>query len=180
MSIKDKLIFGLIVVLLIGGGYIQYTYTQILDIMDVLASQDLYSEATLENPIIDTHVDQVNSEFREDLRKLNLQFIGRGKHVALNRDNIAANLKLLNRNTDSLATMINDVQFNLEEFERETEDELSDLKRDQQDLQDNYDSYRRRLTRQISDIEQSVAALQNDINKLNQEVFEKEDKDKKK
>ncbi|MCK5331242.1 MAG: hypothetical protein KAK01_07530, partial [Candidatus Marinimicrobia bacterium] len=62
----------------------------------------------------------------------------------------------------------------------ETEDELSDLKRDQQDLQDNYDSYRRRLTRQISDIEQSVAALQNDINKLNQEVFEKEDKDKKK
>lgn len=180
MSIKDKLIFGLIVVLLIGGGYIQYTYTQIIEIMDVLASQDLYSEATLENPIIDTHVDQVNAEFREDLRKLNLQFIGRGKHVALNRDNIASNLNLLNHNTDSLATMINDVQFNLEEFERETEDELSDLKRDQQDLQDNYDSYRRRLTRQISDIEQSVAALQNDINKLNQEVFEKEDKDKKK
>ena len=179
MSIKDKLIFGLIVVLLIGGGYIQYTYTQIIEIMDVLASQDLYSEATLENPIIDTHVDQVNAEFREDLRKLNLQFIGRGKHVALNRDNIASNLNLLNHNTDSLATMINDVQFNLEEFERETEDELSDLKRDQQDLQDNYDSYRRRLTRQISDIEQSVAALQNDINKLNQEVFEKEDKEKK-
>lgn len=179
MSIKDKIIFGLIVVLLIGGGYIQYTYTQIIEIMDVLASQDLYSEATLENPIIDTHVDQVNAEFREDLRKLNLQFIGRGKHVALNRDNIASNLNLLNHNTDSLATMINDVQFNLEEFERETEDELSKLKRDQKDLQDNYDSYRRRLIRQISDIEQSVAALQNDINKLNQEVFEKEDKEKK-
>ena len=179
MSIKDKIIFGLIVVLLIGGGYIQYTYTQILAVMDVLASQELYAEATTEAPIINTHVDQVNAEFSERLRVLELQFIGRAKHVKNNRDNIAANLELINHNTDSLSVMISDVQFDLDEFKRNTEKQFGDLDRDLRDMQDSFDSFRRRNTRKISDIEQSLVTLQNDIEKLNTEVFEKEQTKKK-
>ncbi len=178
MSIKDKIIFGLIVVLLIGGGYIQYTYTQLLAVMEVLASEQLYSKATIENPIIDSHVDEINAEFREDLRTLNLQFIGRGKHVARNRDNVAANLELIKKNTDSLATMISDVQFNLEEFQRETNDELSGITRDIRDVQDSFSSYRRRVAAQIAEVQQSISTLQADVNKLNEEVFEKEKDEK--
>ncbi|MFH1851487.1 MAG: hypothetical protein ABIA75_04015 [Candidatus Neomarinimicrobiota bacterium] len=179
MSAKDKIIFGLIIVLLIGGGYIQYTYTQILDIMAVLASESLYKKASVEEPIINTHVDMVNTEFREDLRKLNLEFIGRGKHVAKAQKDIISNTELIDRNTDSLAVLINEVQFNLDDFQRKTEKELADLGRDQRDLQESFDSYRRRLTRQLSDIEQAVAAIQSDVNKLNAKVLEKEGEKKK-
>ncbi len=178
MSVKDKIIFGLIIVLLIGGGYIQYTYMQLVDVMDVLASQDLYSKATIEKPIIDTHVDQVNTDFDQRLETLRLEFIGRAKHVRANKLGVEANTALIDKNTDSLATMISDVQFNLDEFKRDTEKNLDDLERDIAEQQDAFDSYRRRLTRQISDIEQSVATIQNDINKLNTKVFEEDNKKK--
>ncbi len=178
MSVKDKIIFGLIIILLVGGGYIQYTYTQLLDVMDVLASQDLYSQATMDKPIVDTHVDQVNTEFDARLTKLELEFIGRAKHVKANQLGIIANTELIDKNTDSLAVMINDVQYNLDEFKRDTEKSLAELENDLQDQQDAFDSYRRRLTRQLSDIEQSVATIQNDVNKLNDEVFKEEEEEK--
>lgn len=174
MNVKDKIIFGLIVVLLVGGGYIYYTYTQIIDTMDLLASQDAFTNASVENPLIDTHVTDVNTDFEERLEKLRLQFIGRAKHVRNNKLGIEANTELIEYNTDSLSTRISDVQFNLDEFARVTERDLKNLERDIEDAQASFDNYRRRTSRKISDIEQTVTSVQNDVTKLNEEVFEKE------
>lgn len=174
MNIKDKIIFGLIIILLVGGGYIQNSYTQVMKKMDVLASQDLYSKATPEEPIINTHVDEVNQEFREDLRKLNLEFIGRGKHVRQAQLDILANTELIARNTDSLSLRINDVLYELNEFKEKMDRELADLSWDQRDMQESFSTYRSRVTTQISNLEQSIAAIKNDVDKLNQKVFEKE------
>ena len=64
MSAKDKIIFGVLVVLIGVAGYFQYMATNMIARMDQLNKND--SE----------HVDVVHNEFREDLRILNLQFIG--------------------------------------------------------------------------------------------------------
>ena len=42
------------------------------------------------------HVDEVNQEFRSDLKTLNLQFIGRGKHLRQAQKDIVSNNKFIN------------------------------------------------------------------------------------
>ena len=69
MSVKDKIIFGVLIILIAVAGYFQYMATNMISRMDELNEND------------SKHVDVVHNEFREDLRKLNLQFIGRGKHL---------------------------------------------------------------------------------------------------
>ncbi|NOZ75302.1 MAG: hypothetical protein GXO90_07980 [FCB group bacterium] len=168
MSVKDKVIFGLMIILLAGGGYIQYTYTQVLERMNVLETKQL------------KHVDEVNTKFSEDLRKLNLQFIGRGKHLQRAQKDILANTDLIHRTADSLISMIEEVDYNLGEFKRATEKEFVSVKQDIQDQQDAFDSQRRRTNRRFSDIEQNITLLQNDLKKINDKLAAEEEGKKKK
>ena len=64
------------------------------------------------------HVDKVNKEFREDLKTLNLQFIGRGKHLRKAQKDIVDNTKLINHVTDSLGRNIETVALDLENFQQ--------------------------------------------------------------
>ena len=69
MNLKDKIFLFIVVGFLVGGSYIWYTYTEITERMIQMEKEH------------ETHIDQVNKEFRKDLKTLDLQFIGRGKHV---------------------------------------------------------------------------------------------------
>ena len=42
------------------------------------------------------HVDIIDKEFRESLRKYNIKFEGRGKHIKKAQDDIISNLNLIN------------------------------------------------------------------------------------
>lgn len=154
MSVKDKIIFGLMILLMIGGGYVQYSYTEIVKEMDVMKDKQF------------THIKEVNDEFREDLRKLNLQFIGRGKHVQKAQLDIIANTELIGKTADSLAALIEDVAYNLSEFERDVNKRFLSVEQDLRDLEDSFESGRRRNKRQFSNIEQQLTSLQNDLNEL--------------
>jgi archaellum component FlaC len=168
MSVKDKVIFVIIVLLIAGGGYIQWNYTQVMDRMDGIDKKQF------------THVDEVNKEFREDLRRLDLQFIGRGKHLQKAQNDIIANENRIIALTDSLARLIDDLTYELNELVRETDKEFAELRSDLGDLEDNVDSERRRNARRFSDIEQTVTNLQNslrDIESLNIIIKAKEKQD---
>jgi archaellum component FlaC len=168
MSVKDKVIFVIIVLLIAGGGYIQWNYTQVMDRMDGIDKKQF------------THVDEVNKEFREDLRRLDLQFIGRGKHLQKAQNDIIANENRIVALTDSLARLIDDLTYELNELVRETDKEFAELRSDLGDLEDNVDSERRRNARRFSDIEQTVTNLQNslrDIESLNIIIKAKEKQD---
>lgn len=154
MSLKDKVIFVIIVLLIAGGGYIQWNYTQVMDRMDGIDKKQF------------THVDEVNQEFREDLRRLDLQFIGRGKHLQKAQKDIIANENRIVALTDSLARLIDDLSYELNEFVRETDREFATLTSDLGDLEDNVDGERRRNTRRFSDIEQTVTNLQNSLKEI--------------
>ena len=170
MSVKDKIIFGVLVVLIGVAGYFQYIATNMIVRMDELNKND--SE----------HVDVVHNEFREDLRKLNLQFIGRGKHLQKAQRDIIANTKYIEYVTDSLGNAIQEVQYNLDELDRTVAKQFANVEDDIQDLTDSFNRERRRSKGERAEIKQTITVMQSEIKVLNDKVFgvPEEEKDKKK
>jgi len=173
MSIKDKIIFSIMFLLIAGGAYIQFSYFQAMDRMAMMEAEQI------------KHVDEVNKEFREDLRKLNLQFIGRGKHLQKAQQDIIANTKYIEYVTDSLGNAIQVVQYNLDELDRKVAKQFANVEDDIQDLTDSFNRERRRSKSERGDIKQTITAMQSEIKALNDKVFgvpieeEEEEKDNK-
>ena len=170
MSVKDKIIFGVLIVLIGVAGYFQYMATNMIARMDELNKNDL------------EHVDVVHNEFREDLRKLNLQFIGRGKHLQKAQQDIIANTKYIDYVTDSLGNAIQEVQYNLDELGRTVAKQFANVEDDIQDLTDNFNRERRRSKGERTEIKQTITVMQSEIKVLNDKVFgvPEEEKEKKK
>ena len=159
MSVKDKIIFGVLVVLIGVAGYFQYIATNMIVRMDELNKND--SE----------HVDVVHNEFREDLRKLNLQFIGRGKHLQKAQQDIISNTKYIEYVTDSLGNAIQEVQYNLDELDRKVAKQFANVEDDIQDLTDSFNRERRRSKSERAEIKQTITVMQSEIKVLNDKVF---------
>ena len=163
MSIKDKIIFSIMFLLIAGGVYIQFSYFQAMDRMAMMEAEQI------------KHVDEVNKEFREDLRKLNLQFIGRGKHLRKAQEDIIANTELIHFTADSLGSLIEDVAFNLSELDREVQKHFRSIEEEISDLKDDFKSERRKNSRKLSDIDQLITTLQNDLKEIeNLSLIQKE------
>lgn len=154
MSVKDKIILLLMILLLVGGVYVYYTYTLVMDRMDLMDKKQF------------THIDEVNKEFRDDLNKLDLQFVGRGKHLQTAQQNIVANTNLINNVNENLTSKIEDVSYDLDEAVREINNEISGVGRDLGDLRADVDSERRRNTRRLTDIEQSITNVKNSLKEI--------------
>ena len=169
MSAKDKIIFGVLVVLIVVAAYFQYMATNMIARMDQLNKND--SE----------HVDVVHNEFREDLRILNLQFIGRGKHLQKAQRDIIANTKYIEYVTDSLGNAIQVVQYNLDELDRTVAKQFANVEDDIQDLTDSFNRERRRSKSERAEIKQTITVMQSEIKALNDKVFgvPEEEKDEK-
>ncbi len=99
MRNADKIIIGLLIALIIGAGYFQYLSDELNKRMDVI------------NTVNQKLVDKVEDQFADSLRQYNLRFIGRGKHLRKAQLDIIANTDLIIKNTDSLLSLIDDVDF---------------------------------------------------------------------
>ena len=167
MNVKDKIIFGLLIVLLAAGGYFQWMADDMKSRMDELNNND------------QEHLDVIDREFREDLRNLNLRFEGRGKHIRKAQEDIIANTNLINERASELSDMIEEVQYNLDEYSRINDKKLERANNDIADLQESFDSQNRQNRRKFSDLEQTLTQLQNNVKELH-EPKEEEEKGKKK
>jgi hypothetical protein len=165
MSIKDKIIFGVLIIIIAAGGYFQWVSDDMKSRMDVLNQNDL------------EHLDVIDKEFREDLRNLNLRFEGRGKHIRKAQQDIIANTNLINTTASELNDKIDEVQYNLDEFSRITDIKIDKANNALIDLEDSFDSQRRQNRRKFSDIEQTITQLQNQVKELHKP---KDDGEKKK
>ena len=164
MSIKDKIIFGVFIIIIAAGGYFQWVSDDMKSRMDVLNQND------------QEHLDVIDKEFREDLRNLNLRFEGRGKHIRKAQQDIIANTNLINTTASELNDKIDEVQYNLDEFSRITDIKIDKANNALIDLEDSFDSQRRQNRRKFSDIEQTITQLQNQV----KELHKPKDDDKKK
>ena len=165
MSIKDKIIFGVFIIIIAAGGYFQWVSDDMKSRMDVLNQND------------QEHLDVIDKEFREDLRNLNLRFEGRGKHIRKAQQDIIANTNLINTTASDLNDKIDEVQYNLDEFSRITDIKIDKANNALIDLEDSFDSQRRQNRRKFSDIEQTITQLQNQVKELHKP---KDDGEKKK
>jgi hypothetical protein len=165
MSIKDKIIFGVLIIIIAAGGYFQWVSDDMKSRMDVLNKND------------QEHLDVIDKEFREDLRNLNLRFEGRGKHIRKAQQDIIANTNLINTTASELNDKIDEVQYNLDEFSRITDIKIDKANNALIDLEDSFDSQRRQNRRKFSDIEQTITQLQNQVKELHKP---KDDGEKKK
>ena len=164
MSVKDKVIFGLLALLLIGGAYFQWMSDDMKSRMETLNQNDK------------DHLVTIDKEFRDDLRKLNIRFEGRGKHIRKAQEDIIANTNLINQTASELQDKIEEVQFNLDEYERITDRKIERTNNDVADLEDSFDSQSRQTRRKFSDLEQTLTQLQNQL----KELLEPKEDDKKK
>ena len=164
MSVKDKVIFGLLALLLVGGAYFQWMSDDMKSRMDTLNLNDT------------EHLDTIDKEFREDLRKLNIRFEGRGKHIRKAQEDIIANTNLINQRVSELLDKIEEVQFNLDEYGRITDKKIDRTNNDVADLEDSFASQSRQTRRKFSDLEQTLTQVQNQI----KEKLEPDEDEKKK
>ena len=154
MNLKDKIFILIVVGLIVGGGYIWYTYTEMTERMIQMEKEQ------------ETHVDQVNKKFRKDLKTLDLQFIGRGKHVRKAQKDIISNRELILSKSDSLGSLIDDVAYNLNELTRDVDKHFISVEQNIRDIEESFDSQRRRINRRFSDIEQSLSTLQTGLKEI--------------
>lgn len=147
MRPADKIIILLLAILIIVAGYFQYLTEQLNKRMDNIVAED----QRLTN--------KVEDEFTDSLRVYNLRFIGRGKHLRKAQQDIITNTELIIKNTDSLASLIDDVDFKLENFARNTERNFKNVRNDIEDLSDDVRNNIRRTKQKLADLEQSISAL---------------------
>ena len=154
MNAKDKFVFGLLGALIIGAFYFQFLTDELNKRMDTLNLADK------------EHVDIVLNEFSDSLRVYNLRFIGRGKHLRKAQKDIVANADLIKKNTDSLASMIDDVNFTLDNFMRDTKKKFRDVNNDIDDLSTEVQGTIRKLKQNISDLEQKSTTLEKRLKEI--------------
>ena len=117
MNGKEKFMFIMLLALYIGAFYYYAMTEELNNRMDELNLADKQ------------HVDKVLGSYADSLHTYNLRFIGRGKHVRKAQKDIVANTDLIEKNTDSLSIMIDDVSFKLDNFIRDTEKKFRNVDR---------------------------------------------------
>ncbi len=154
MNAKEKFIFIMLGALFIGAFY-YYAMTEDLNRrMDELNLADK------------NHVDKVLGAYADSLHTYNLRFIGRGKHIRKAQKDIVANTDLIEKNTDSLAAMIDEVSFALENFMRETDKKFRNLGNYLDDLSTEMKGTDRKLKQGISDLEQTAKTLEKRLKEI--------------
>ena len=143
MRNADKIIIGLLIALLLGAAYFQYIADKLNERMDEIKTID------------QKLVDKVEDQFADSLRQYNLRFIGRGKHLRKAQLDIIDNTDLIISNTDSLLSLIDDVDFKLDNFIRETKRNFKNVNNDLEDLSDAVRINVRRTKQKLADLEQS-------------------------
>ena len=154
MRNADKIIIGLLIALLLGAGYFQYLVDELNKKMDEIKTID------------QKLVDKVEDQFTDSLRQYNLRFIGRGKHIRKAQLDIIANTDLIIKNTDSLLSLIDDVDFKLDNFVRETDRNFKNVNNDLEDLSDEFRTNARRTKQKLADLEQSRDQLTKDLKEV--------------
>lgn len=154
MRNADKIIIGLLITLILGAGYFQYLADELNKRMDQI------------NTIDQALVDKVEDQFTDSLRQYKLRFVGRGKHLRTAQLDIIENTDLIIKNTDSLLSLIDDVDFKLDKFIRQTGRNFKNVTNDLEDLSDEFRSSVRRTKQKLADLEQSKEQLTKDLKEV--------------
>ena len=164
MTGKDKFVFLILALLTAGAIFLKMESDKINIRMDELNQADVQ------------HVNKINDEFADSLRVYNLRFIGRGKHLRQAQKDIIANTDLITKNTDSLASLIDDVSYTLDNFIRNTEKDFREVRDDIDDLGIELRGNIKRLKRNLSDLQDRVTTVDKRLKEIEDLALIKKEK----
>ena len=164
MTGKDKFVFLILALLTAGAIFLKMESDKINIRMDELNQADVQ------------HVNKINDEFADSLRVYNLRFIGRGKHLRQAQKDIIANTDLITKNTDSLASLIDDVSYTLDNFIRNTEKDFREVRDDIDDLGIELRGNIKRLKRNLSDLQDRVTTVDKRLKEIEDLALIQEEK----
>ena len=164
MTGKDKFVFLILALLTAGAIFLKMESDKINIRMDELNQADVQ------------HVNKINDEFADSLRVYNLRFIGRGKHLRQAQKDIIANTDLITKNTDSLASLIDDVSYTLDNFMRKTEKDFREVRDDIDDLGIELRGNIKRLKRNLSDLQDRVTTVDKRLKEIEDLALIQEEK----
>jgi len=116
-----------------------------------------------------THVVRI-TKFDHNLNDLELQFIGRGKHIqqfqrdlSFIRQDLEQNARRFDVKVDSLGLLIRELQSN-------TENQLAILKRDQDETSERLTQFQRQTNRTLTDIQTALSRVNREKDELEKRV----------
>ena len=165
METRDKLLILIVIAWIAAAVYFKTTTDKMFSRLDEMEQLQI------------KHVDQVNQEFRNDLKTLNLQFIGRGKHLRQAQKDIVSNNNFIIHITDSLGRNIETIELDLDNFERDTDKNFSSANEAREEITNDFGSFRRQQRRFIGDLDQRVTTIETDVKDLNDRVPPKEEEE---
>jgi len=169
METRDKVLILIVVAWIAAAVWFKITTDKVADEMSDI--RDMLSK----------YVEKVNKEFRDNLYDLELNFIGREKHLKAAQDSIANNRSYTKKVRGNLKRKIENVAGDLESFERKTKSDFEDLEsnidKNKSDLSSFKRSTRRNLNdhgRDITTLQKDIEAIQEKIGKLKESAFKKD------
>jgi len=112
----------------------------------------------------------------EDYRRLDLKFIGRGKHIQSMQEDLAFLRMRLQTVRDSLGNKIEETNYVLQQVEEMLREDLRNLDGELRALSDDLATYKRRTNRDILDMKEVISRMEDDIKALDEKVSPEKEK----
>ncbi len=114
----------------------------------------------------------------EEYRRLDLRFIGRGKHIQRMQEDLAFLHMRLQTVRDSLGNKIEETNYFVQQVEEMLREDIRNLEDELRALTDDLATYKRRTNRDIFDMKEVISRMEDDLKALDEKVDPKKEKEK--
>lgn len=154
---RELIQFILIIVLIVAVGYLIYQNNQLVEKVNNLSEAD------------SVHALKVN-EFDHNLNDLELQFIGRGKHI----QQFQQDLKRMNNRLDSIdmvfANKIEQLNLNITELKMDIDNRFNQVRAQQEEQSEKLTRFQRETNRTLTDLQTAISRMGREFTDLEKRV----------
>ena len=123
----------------------------------------------------ETITDNINT-ISELERRLELRYIGHGKHLQDIQDEFRAHYKSYIEKMDSIDLVFEEIKFTMQQMEDNLVKKIDRTNDAIENLSDNFESFKRKTNRTTREIQLDISTIKDDINKIMERLPEEKKK----
>ncbi|MAP67476.1 MAG: hypothetical protein CMF80_07250 [Candidatus Marinimicrobia bacterium] len=123
----------------------------------------------------ETITDNINT-VSELERRLELRYIGHGKHLQDIQDEFRAHYKSYIEKMDSIDLVFEEIKFTMQQMEDNLVKKIDRTNDAVENLSDNFESFKRKTNRTTREIQLDISTIKDDINKIMERLPEEKKK----
>ena len=152
-------------IILAVGYYWVFVDQKRLDTMSVLSESD------------EVITDNINT-VTELERRLELRYLGHGKHLQNIQDEFRAHYKVYTEKMDSIDMVFEEIKFTMQQMEDKLIKKIDRTNDAVDNLSDNFESFKRKTNRTTREIQLDISTIKDDINTIYERLPTEEKKEK--